>query len=166
MHQDYAVPILIASSRKRVGLERERQGEVGKEDRRNDGRNIPEVLPVLLEWLHRSQILYRVPYKLSLGVKQGGTDLLPFRSGSTSGGQILVTESYDTLLHRMLSFRRQGRGDTKGVVLTGQPGTGASLLPDLNAARHSPTHPSPRKNHIPEVRAHMVTFKRPGRTPP
>ena len=67
------------------------------------------------------------PYKLSLGTKSDGSELLPFHSGSTFGGQILVTESYDKLFHRILSFRRADKGDTNGVVLTGQPGTGASL---------------------------------------
>jgi len=84
-------------------------------------------------WRDRStatDFLSAFPYKLSLGVDSDGTSLLPFRPDGTSGGQILVTRSYDVMLRRLLRLRREDNGAAKGAVLTGQPGVGASLLPD------------------------------------
>ena len=80
------------------------------------------------------KFLDNFPHRLSLGVKPDGTELLPFRSGSTLGGEILITELYDKLYHRILDFRKNGKGDTKGVVLTRQPGTGVSPYPDPHPA--------------------------------
>ena len=59
------------------------------------------------------------PYELPLGTKP------PVRPDSTSGNKIIVTKSYDDMFHRILSFRGNDQGPEKGVVLTGQPGTGA-----------------------------------------
>ena len=67
------------------------------------------------------------PYKLSLGKSESGEPLLPFCSDSILGDQIVVTESYMHMLHRILYLRSWDKGREKGVVVTGQPGTGASL---------------------------------------
>ena len=75
------------------------------------------------------------PYVLDLGVDSQGTPLLPFYSHRTTGNRILVTKSYNDMLHRLLRLRKRDRGNRKGVVLTGQPGTGASLSSDLHPVR-------------------------------
>ena len=67
------------------------------------------------------------PYTISLGTNLAGRELLPFHSGDTLKGQVLVTKSYDELFHHILGFRRIDMGRTSGVVITGQPGTGAPL---------------------------------------
>jgi len=64
------------------------------------------------------------PYKLSLGAFPDGTAVLPFHADDTVGGRILVTESYYKLFNRIMAYRKDGK---RGVVLTGQPGTGTSL---------------------------------------
>ena len=69
----------------------------------------------------------KYPYKLSLGKRKDGEPLLPFRSVSILGDQIVVTESYIHMVHRILYLRSWDRGGERGVVVTGQPGTGASL---------------------------------------
>jgi len=61
------------------------------------------------------------PYKLPLGAG------MPFNPGTTSENQILVTKSYNNIFHRILRLRENFLGTNKGVVLTGQPGVGASL---------------------------------------
>ena len=66
-------------------------------------------------------------YKLSLGEDSDGASLLPFCRDKTSGNQILVTTSYNIMFHRLVRLRRKDKGTTKGAVLTGQPGVGASL---------------------------------------
>ena len=71
----------------------------------------------------------KFPYKLSLGVDPGGIPL-PFRPYSISRNQIVVTRSYEEMFHRLLRLRSKDHGSTRGVVLTGQPGIGASLCPD------------------------------------
>ena len=43
---------------------------------------------------------------------------------------ILVTESYDKMFHRLLLLRRTPVPSTEGVVITGQPGIGASTRLD------------------------------------
>lgn len=61
------------------------------------------------------------PYKLTIGA-------LPFRAEKELGGNIVVTESYDRMYHRLLRLRvSDDEGMTKGAVLTGQPGIGAPL---------------------------------------
>ena len=65
------------------------------------------------------------PYKLSLGEYPP-----PFLPHDTSENQILVTESYEGLCgmyHRILDLRNCGRTSGRGVVLTGQPGTGMPM---------------------------------------
>ena len=64
------------------------------------------------------------PYKLSLGAWPDGTAFLPFHPEDTTGGQILVTESYNKLFSRIMAHRATGE---RGVVITGQPGTGTFL---------------------------------------
>jgi len=73
------------------------------------------------------KFLNKFPYKLSLGVDSDGAPLLPFRSHSTLGNQILVTEAYDKIFDRLMVLREKDKGSTTGAVLTGQPGIGASL---------------------------------------
>ena len=70
----------------------------------------------------------KFPYKLSLGQDENKAPLLPFRSASMSGDQIVVTESYVHMLHRILRLRSLDKGSNRGVVVTGQPGTGASIM--------------------------------------
>jgi len=101
------------------------------------------------------------PYQISLGTNPDGEELLPFHSGDTLGGQILVTESYDKLFHRILNFRRQDKGwrplgSLAPVRLCDQTPTPRD---------NSPAHPSPRKNYLPQVHAHTVAFSWPSRTP-
>ena len=52
----------------------------------------------------------RFPYKLSLGVNSAGRPLLPFCPYDTSGSEILVTKSYDDMLHRLLRLRERDNG--------------------------------------------------------
>jgi len=74
-----------------------------------------------------NKFLKKFPYKLPLGVDSDGAPLLPFRSGRTLGNQILVIEAYDKIFDRLMVIREEDKGTTRGAVLTGQPGTGASL---------------------------------------
>jgi len=73
------------------------------------------------------KFLNKFPYKLSLGVDSDGAPLLPFRSSRTLGNQILVIEAYDKIFDRLMVLRKKDKGTTRGAVLTGQSGTGASL---------------------------------------
>jgi len=61
------------------------------------------------------------PCELLLGVG------VPFRPDSTLENRILVTKSYDDMFHRISDLRKNDKGRHRGVVLTGQPGIGASL---------------------------------------
>ena len=70
------------------------------------------------------------PYTLELGAYPDGKPFLPFRADSTAEGRILVTEPYDQMYHRLLRLRINDRGRNKGVVVTGQPGVGASPRSD------------------------------------
>ena len=56
-----------------------------------------------------------------------GIPLLPFRATQTSKNRILVIKSYNDMYNRILQLREVDLGTRRGVVLTGQPGTGASL---------------------------------------
>lgn len=56
------------------------------------------------------------PYSLSLG---------DFAFYPELGSDILVTEAYDTMFHRLLDIRIAHTG-CRGAVITGQPGIGAS----------------------------------------
>jgi hypothetical protein len=72
-----------------------------------------------------SRFLHEFPYKLSL--RAANASSLPFRlASSTFGDQILVTKAYDGMFHHLLRLRQAG-GDSRGAVLTGQPGIGAPL---------------------------------------
>ena len=104
------------------------------------------------------------PYLLSLGVNEHGASLLPFRPISTSRNQIVVTKSYDDMLHRLLHLRMKDTGDVRGAVITGQPGVGAyyNWIP---TPCNSPAHPFSRKNYLPKVHARIAAFSSPGRTP-
>jgi len=73
-----------------------------------------------------SNFLNTFPYKLSLGMDSGGVSHLPLHTYSTSENRILVTRSYENMFHRVLHLRNDDKGSAKGVVLTGQPGIGAS----------------------------------------
>ena len=57
---------------------------------------------------------------------------LPF---SSAGSKILVTGSYNDIFHYILLLRQLHPEVRKGVVLTGQPGVGASPQPDRLATR-------------------------------
>jgi len=84
-------------------------------------------------WLKSSsstKFLDTFPYELSFGPIPKTTEaLLPFHPSRMLGNQILVTESYNRILHRLLRLRSRDMdmGDTCGALLTGQPGTGASM---------------------------------------
>jgi len=69
----------------------------------------------------------KFPYVLELGVGSAGVPLLPFNHNGTTENRILVTKSYNDMLHRLLRLRKRDQGHKKGVVFTGQPGVGASL---------------------------------------
>jgi hypothetical protein len=56
-----------------------------------------------------------------------GNPLLPWNAYQTVENQILITKSYDEIFHYLLLLRQKDMGDTRGAVLTGQPGAGASL---------------------------------------
>ena len=73
------------------------------------------------------------PYDLSLGTDEDGP-LLPFRSTNTLGDRILVTKAYDDVFHRILRLRAKDLGGSRGAVITGQPGVGASLRPNPHLA--------------------------------
>ena len=100
----------------------------------------------------------KFPYTLKLGVDTAGQSLLPFRPDDTSGNQILVTEAYDYMFHRLLGLRQRDRGKNKGAVLTGQPGIGVFLNQTLTPYDDSPVHPFSRKNYLSEVHARAPGF--------
>ena len=78
-------------------------------------------------WYNRpgSEFLRKTPYCLSLGIKGNKSPLPP--GSSVSLNEILVTASYNDAFHRLLRLREGDVGVTKGAVLTGQPGVGASF---------------------------------------
>ncbi len=83
------------------------------------------------------------PYKLSLRVDRYGTSLLHFGTNSTSGNRILITKAYNEMYHCLLLLCQNDKGHTKGAVVTGQPGIGASLRSLPCATTHQ--HISPGK---------------------
>ena len=111
-----------------------------------------------------SKFLDIFPYELSFGVDQDETFPLPFCSYGALGNQILVTKSYDDMFHRMLRLRSYDRGTARGVVLTGQSGTGASQRLDPHPVRQL-TSISVFQEKLPEVRARAADFSSPGRIP-
>ena len=72
---------------------------------------------------------------LDLGVDPKGNSPLPFHDGDTSGNRILVTKSYETVFYCLLSLRQEDKGNTRGAVITGQPGVSVSLWPDPHPVR-------------------------------
>ena len=62
----------------------------------------------------------KFPYTLSLGSSEVN---LPIHAGVTLDKTIVITKSYHEIYYRILDAGRAGKG---GVVLTGQPGVGAS----------------------------------------
>lgn len=125
--------LLIRSSRFELDLGR--RGQVGRKVETGRCQNFYE------RWRdssNSSKFLDSFPYKLELGVDDLGRSLLPFNNtlSATAGSVILVTKAYDYIFHRLLHLRQQDTGYEKGVVLTGQPGTGASLTSPPCAATH------------------------------
>ncbi|KAF9779871.1 hypothetical protein BJ322DRAFT_1086969 [Thelephora terrestris] len=83
------------------------------------------------QWLaqsSRSKLFKTAPYELSLGADEHGTPLLPFHASDTSQGKILVTKSYEDTFIRILNLRESDLGQARGVVFTGQPGTGKTTF--------------------------------------
>ena len=79
------------------------------------------------------------PYRLLLGVDQFSWPfLLPIRMGE----QIIVTEAYGNLFRHLLLLRIGDEGAQVGAVITGQPGIGVSLQPDLHPIRQLTGGPS------------------------
>jgi len=77
--------------------------------------------------LTSSKPLNKFPYVLGLGVDELDSPLLSFHGRDTSGGRVLVTESYNNIFNRLLHIRQHDSGKRRGVVLIGQPGTGEFL---------------------------------------
>lgn len=113
----------------------------------------------------RSRFRRTFPYKLSLGADSKGVSLLPFRRRSMLGDQILVTKSYEDTFHRLLGLRDNDKGDTRGVVLTGQPGIGTPYDQILVPCDNSPVYPFSRKINFSYVHARATYFSSPGHTP-
>lgn len=96
----------------------------------------------------------RFPYVLELGVDLDGAPLLPFHGDDTTGNRILVTKAYEEMFYRILRLRKMDKGTRRGVVITGQPGIGASSI------RSSPVRPLTgtsifRENNLPEAHARI-----------
>ena len=104
------------------------------------------------------------PYNLSLGKDTDGLSLLPFDRESTSGDEILITRAYDSTFHRLLRLRKDDTGKERGVVLTGQPGIGASMTRSP-PCDNLPAHLGFRKNYLPKVHARAADFRSRGRNP-
>jgi len=68
------------------------------------------------------------PYVLRLGMNDRGEDLLRFHPEDTADSDIVVTKAYEDMYNRILNLREgTSESNTRGVLLTGQPGVGASL---------------------------------------
>jgi len=105
------------------------------------------------------------PYELSLGLDPQNKPLLPFRHRGTSG-RIVVTKTFADMLARILALRmKDSDGNSTGVVLTGQPGTGTSMWPGPTPRGNSPVLLSSRKDYLPKVSARVVAFSPPGHDP-
>ena len=74
------------------------------------------------------------PYVLRLGLPTDRSTL-PFGPETISDNQILVTESYELMFLRLLHLRESDKGQTRGAVLTGQPGIGESPGSDPHPVR-------------------------------
>ena len=53
---------------------------------------------------------------------------LPFHAAETSENRILIIKSCNNMYNRLLQLRQVDSGTNRGVVLTGQPGTGVSIM--------------------------------------
>ena len=61
------------------------------------------------------------------------------------GNQILITKSYEDIFHRITCHCTEDEGNARGVVLTGQPGVGVSVIrPPPRVTTHQRTR-SPGK---------------------
>lgn len=80
-----------------------------------------------------SEFRDQFPYTLSLGRQLPLEHLPHFLTMHAWKGGILIPESYEVMIRRLLRFHRLDLGSTRGVILTGQPGVGlspqSSLLP-------------------------------------
>ena len=71
----------------------------------------------------------KFPYIMGFGTNSDGQSLLQFRSEETANGEIVITKAYEDMYNRILNIREGNpESDTRGVVLTGQPGIGASIV--------------------------------------
>ena len=95
-------------------------------------------------WRNRaygSGLRKRFPYKLSLGVPG------PMGADNTSNSEIVVTSAYHEMYYRILGFRKRSASAVRngGIVLTGQPGVGASLWLNSYLCNNSPVFHCPGK---------------------
>ena len=153
------VPMLITTCRGPVGLARQRQRAVA-----GSGRQLPGILQQVARCRSSSEFHNEFPYQLSLGQDACNKPLLPFRSDVPIGHRLLVTKPYNDLFHRILEKRRMDKGVTRGVVVTGQPGVGASQ-PDPCPVRQLNSALFCRQNHLPKIYVCPVDFSRPGCAP-
>ena len=86
----------------------------------------------------------KFPYELPL---QLGPFTAPFGITRTDNGTILIVKSYEDIFHRLLFLRQEDEGDSRGVVITGQPGTGESLCRSM--IRSPPRATTHRHIHFP-----------------
>ena len=70
-----------------------------------------------------SDLQEQFPYTLSLG---GSEVELPVEPTETMDNKIVVRKSYHDMYYRILGLRKVD-GPNRGAVITGQPGTGASV---------------------------------------
>ena len=71
----------------------------------------------------------KFPYIIGLGTNSNGRSLLQFLPQDTANSEIVITRAYEDMYNRILSIREgKPESDTRGVVLTGQPGIGASIV--------------------------------------
>ena len=81
-------------------------------------------------WRNRSKsskFLDKFPYLLPLGVNQDNNSYRPYLLPIETRKEILVTESYEKMFHRLMLLRTQDFGGQRGAVITGQPGIGAYI---------------------------------------
>jgi len=71
----------------------------------------------------------KFPYIMGLGTNTMPKSLLLFDSEETANSEIVITEAYEKTYNHILNLRGRGsEANTGGVVLTGQPGIGMSLM--------------------------------------
>ena len=86
---------------------------------------------------------------------------------NTSNSKIVVTSAYHEMYYHILGFRKRSVSAVRngGIVLTGQPGVGASLSLNPYPVRQLTGVPLSRKNFIPRLHALAADVGQPGRTP-